>query len=112
VLALAAGSGAQAGSCGWQYCWGAVAMGPHGAYGWAAGQFSEQDAVNVAQAGCGYNCNVLKTFYNTCGALARAGNGGWGFGWTGSRGGAENLALGYCAQRGSNCQVTVWACSQ
>ena len=80
AVAMVLAPAAHAGSCGYDYCWGAVGFGPNGAWGYSYGQFSEDEAVNVAQDGCGWNCTVVKTFYNTCGAIAVADNGGWGWG--------------------------------
>ena len=79
VCSIAAGA-ASAGQCGWDYCWGAVGFGPGGAYGYAYSHYSETDAYNAAQDGCGWNCTEVKTFYNTCGAMAVGVNDGWGWG--------------------------------
>lgn len=104
-------SQAQAGACGYKYCWGAVGIGYDGAYGWSHSQYSEAEAISAAQAGCHGECIEIRTFYNTCGAIAVASNGSWGFGWSGSRGGAESNAMNYCRQGGYNCQIKVWSCS-
>ena len=111
AVALMTAGAAQAGQCGYEYCWGAVGTSANGHWGWATGQWSEQDAVNRVQAECGGNCDAIRTFYNTCGAMARASNGGWGFGWAPTRGQAETLSLQYCRNEGPNCRVLVWACS-
>ena len=100
-----------AGECGYDYCWGAVGIGPGGAWGYSYGQFSETDAVNVLQGECGWDCDNVHTFYNTCGAIAEGSQGNWGFGWAGSRAEAEGNALGYCYQNGGGCAIKVWACS-
>lgn len=102
---------AVAGQCGYDYCWGAVGMGPGGAWGYSYGQYSESDAINVLQEECGWDCDTVRTFYNTCGALAEGNTGNWGFGWAGTRSQAENNALGYCSDYGGGCDVRVWACS-
>jgi len=111
AVAMVLAPAAHAGSCGYDYCWGAVGFGPNGAWGYSYGQFSEDEAVNVAQDGCGWNCTVVKTFYNTCGAIAVADNGGWGWGWAPSRSDAESTAIAYCVENGRNCRVRAWACS-
>lgn len=110
ALAFAAGPVA-AGQCGYQYCWGAVGFGPGGAAGWAHSYPSQQDAYNAVQSNCGWDCTQIKTFYNTCGAIAVGANDGWGWGHSPSRAGAESLALGYCNQYDYGCSVRVWACS-
>ena len=110
ALALAAGPAA-AGQCGYQYCWGAVGFGPGGAYGWAHSYASQQEAYNRVYQECGGNCTQIKTFYNTCGAMAVGANNGWGWGHSPSRAGAENSAMGYCNQYDYGCSVRVWACS-
>lgn len=113
LLALASmSSPAWAGSCGYDYCWGAVAVGSQGSYGYAHSWGSEQEAYDAAMSGCEYDCTIIRTFYNTCAAIAVADNGGWGWGYDASRELAESLAMSYCMDQGYNCQVEVWACSQ
>lgn len=102
---------AQAGQCGYAYCWGAVAVGDYGAWGYAYGQPSDTAAANVAQSGCEGNCNILKTFYNSCAAIAVGNNGGWGWAYEKNRELAESSAMNYCMDYGRNCEVKVWACS-
>lgn len=111
VAAMGLGSAAVAGQCGYDYCWGAVGVGPNGAWAYSYGMWSEQEAYNAAQDECGWNCTTVKTFYNTCGAIARADNGalGWGFEYT--RELAESTAINWCMDVGYNCRVVVWACS-
>lgn len=90
--------------------WGAVGIGPNGAYGWSADYGSESGAIGRVRAECP-GCDNIKTFYNACGAMASGRNGAWGWGWAGSRWQAEQLAIQYCRDYGSNCQLRVWACS-
>ena len=59
-------------------CWGAVGVGPGGAWGNAYDYPSERAAAQVAQNNCGGRCTTVKTFYNTCGAIAQGDGGGWG----------------------------------
>ena len=110
VASVVAAGSAQAGQCGYDYCWGAVGFGPNGIIGWSFGQWSEEAAYNVAQDGCGWGCTEVKTFYNTCGAMAR-GDGGWGWATESTRAGAEYSAVNYCSDHGRNGQDVVWACS-
>jgi hypothetical protein len=111
VVLAQAGPGA-AGSCGYPYCWGAVAIGPGGAYGFSHSWASEQQAYDSAQTGCEWDCTVVQTFYNSCAAIAVADNGGWGWGYDSTRYAAESRAMSYCAEQGYNCRVRVWSCSQ
>jgi hypothetical protein len=111
LLASGLAQGAAAGQCGYEYCWGAVGIGPNGAYGWAHSHVSEEAAYNAAQSGCGWNCTNVRTFYNSCGAMAEADNGGWGWAWDRTRELAESAAISYCMDYGYNCRVVVWACS-
>ena len=106
------GAAAQAGACGYAYCWGAVTIGPGGAWGYAVGQANEQTAVNMAAQGCQYNCTDTYTFANACAASAVGNNGYVGWGEAQSRWDAEALAMGYCAQGSGGCGIQVWACSQ
>lgn len=104
---------ANAGSCGYDYCWGAVAFNPDtGAYGFAHSYFSEGQAASAAQEACSYNCPELKTFANQCGAAAIGNNGGFGWGVGNSRYDAESTAISYCTNYDYGCQVLVWSCSQ
>jgi hypothetical protein len=106
------GGAAEAGQCGHAQCWGAVGIGPNGAYGYSFDAPSESRAISIAQSGCGGNCTQIKTFYNTCGAMAQGSNGAWGFGWANTRGQAEANAMAYCRQNGPNCGISVWSCSR
>ncbi|WP_397541571.1 DUF4189 domain-containing protein [Roseovarius salis] len=107
VLAAPAG----AGQCGYQYCWGAVGFGPYGAAGWAHSYASQAGAYNRVFQECGGNCTQIKTFYNSCGAIAAGANNGWGWGTAQSRAQAQNIAMGYCNQYDVGCSVRAWACS-
>ena len=111
ALMFAAASPANAGECGYANCWGAVGIGPGGALGFSHSYPSEQQAVDVAQSGCQGNCDNIRTFYNTCGAMASGYNSAWGFGWADTRAQAESNALGFCREHGSNCSIRAWACS-
>lgn len=91
--------------------WGAIGIGPGGAYGYSYGYGSENGAYNRVAQECQYDCTEIRTFFNTCAAMAVASNGGWGWSTGGTRGAAESGALSYCRQYGSGCQVRVWACS-
>ncbi len=112
VCALMLPGAALAGSCGYTECWGAVAAGSNGSWGYAYGKISEQAAYDGAQGGCNWNCTEVRTFYNACGAIAVASNGATGWAIDTSRETAESAALGYCAQSGRNCTVRAWACSK
>lgn len=100
-----------AGQCGYDYCWGAVGIGPGGAWGFSHSYISEQGAINAVQGECGGDCNNIRTFYNTCGAMAEGNSGNWGFGWGATQGIAESNALNFCYQNGPGCTVKVWSCS-
>ncbi|MBL6427554.1 MULTISPECIES: DUF4189 domain-containing protein [Maritimibacter] len=91
--------------------WGAVCIGPGGAWGYAHSYGSESGAYNRALQESQYDCEEVRTFFNTCAAMAVASNGGWGWSTGNSRGQAEAGAMSYCRQYGSGCQVRVWACS-
>ncbi|MCP4820813.1 MAG: DUF4189 domain-containing protein [Shimia sp.] len=106
-----AATSATAGECGYEYCWGAVGIGPDGAWAYSYGQYSEAEARNVVQSECGGNCDVVEAFYNTCGALSEGTDGNWGFGWAETRELAEGTSLDYCDDYGTGCRVRVWACS-
>lgn len=110
-LVIFAGA-AQAGSCGYEYCWGALGVAGNGAYGWSYGQGSESDAINVAQRGCKGQCSVIKTFYNTCGAISVGDGFGWGWAWDNDQEIAKSISMSYCMDNAYNCAPRVWACSK
>jgi hypothetical protein len=111
LVFLTAPAAALAGNCGYDNCYGAVAVGQNGAWGYAYGQISAAAAASAAQSGCKGNCDVVRTFANTCGAIAIADNGGWGWSTGRTRAAAIDSALAYCDEYGPNCQVQAWACS-
>lgn len=82
-----------------------------GAYGYSHSYISEGDAISAAQPGCSYSCPEVKTFYNQCGAAAIGVTGGYGWGFGLSRFEAESVALSYCSNYDTGCQVLVWSCS-
>lgn len=65
---------AEAGDCGYAYCWGAVAVGPAGAIGYSYSFGSADAAYDAAQEGCEWDCTIVQTFYNSCAAIATADN--------------------------------------
>lgn len=113
ALMIAAGipGATAAGECGFVNCWGAVGLGPNGARGFSFGQYSEARAVIQLQEECGGDCDTIKTFYNSCGAMAQGDGGGWGFGIASNASQAAHHALGYCSNYGGGCTVEAWACS-
>ncbi|GAA6180550.1 MULTISPECIES: DUF4189 domain-containing protein [unclassified Shimia] len=111
TAAIFAGQSVLAGQCGYAYCWGAVAIGPNGAWGYSHSHYSEQNATHALQTECEWDCDNVHTFYNTCGAIAKAHAGNWGFGKGSTRQSAEYSALAYCSQYGDGCEVKVWSCS-
>ncbi|MEW6533957.1 MAG: DUF4189 domain-containing protein [Thermodesulfobacteriota bacterium] len=84
-----------------------------GRYGYSYDYGSRGDAESAAVTNCARSdCQVKVWFRNSCGALARAGNGalGYGFGFA-DRSGAESRALAECGARGSSCRIVSWACT-
>lgn len=73
---------------------------------------SRSQAESAALSECGSSdCEVKVWFSNACGALATGDDGSVGWGWSGSRSGAESRALRECRQRASGCRVRCWACT-
>jgi uncharacterized protein DUF4189 len=88
--------------------WGAIAYdSKSGAYGFAVDVKTKREAESGAFAKCGSNCDLIKTFRDSCGVVAV---GGKRVTWeTGaSREIAETKALKKC---GDGCAVKVWACT-
>jgi len=91
--------------------WGAVAVGPWGAYGWAVDAASEAEAEAGALSGCDGQCTQKFSFHDTCGAIAIGGERAfWGTGAEQSA--AEQAALEACrAQIEGSCEAIVGACA-
>ncbi len=58
-----------------------------------------------------YDCQIATYFYNACGAVARASNGGWGADWGDDRARRRATRWRPCYNRGDNCRVVRWACT-
>lgn len=63
-----------------------------------------------ARSGTG-DCQVVISFRNACGALAKAPNGAYGSGWGTDRTLAETYAVQSCSQYAGGCQVIRWVCT-
>lgn len=92
-------------------CWGAVGVGPNGAWGNAYDYPSQNAAAQAVQNRCGGNCTTIKTFFNSCGAIAQGDFGGWGWAWNVNKNEALSSAIAYCVPNDRNCRVTTWACT-
>lgn len=108
--AVFAASAAWPANCGFEYCWGAVGVGPEGEWGWSSGYAVENGAIAKVQNACP-DCTTIETFYNTCGAMALGSDGAYGFGRADTRGAAERSAISFCADFGAECRPVVWSCS-
>lgn len=111
VAGVVISGAAFAGQYGYAKCWGAVGIGTGGNWAFSHSYSRESGAINRAQNECSGRCDNIKTFYNTCGAMAEGTSNAWGFGWAGTQWQAEQNALGYCQQYGNNCTISVWSCS-
>ncbi len=105
-------SPAHAGMCGYDYCWGALAIGSGWASGRATGMRTAPDAHDLALQRCGPDCETVEVFYNSCAAIAGNRDGTWTFGLGETRREAETRAMTACEDEGSWCQFRVWACSR
>lgn len=103
---------ANANHCGSSRCWGAVGFGPNGARAFSHSYRQENSAYNRVYDECGGNCTIIKTFFNSCGAIASGPNGGWGWGYAPGRGRAERIAMDYCRKNTRGCRIRAWACSK
>ena len=84
-----------------------------GQYGYSYDYSTETMAKAQALSNCGdVSCHVYVWFRNACGALAKADNGDLGWGWSGSRGGAEARAIAKCQSvSGRSCNIVCWTCT-
>jgi hypothetical protein len=82
-----------------------------GAHGYSYDFGSRGEAEERALAECGRGCEVVLWFKNACGALAAGPDHGYGVGWSGSRREAEAIAMRYCRENSSDCEVVRWVCT-
>ena len=109
LVAFAFSLDAAAARYGKRQLWGSIAYSTKtGAYGYAVDRKTKRDAEAEAFRICGTNCDLLRTFRDSCGAIAEKPK---RFVWeTGaSREIAERKALQKCG--GAECKIAVWACT-
>jgi hypothetical protein len=111
ALALAPSSAYAA--CDVGNCWGAVAFGPGGAWGYAVNYPTRGIAGRMAQRQCRGTCSHILTFLNSCGAYASGPSANQYYGWGNAmtRYQAEAIAMRECNARGPYCRVRVWGCT-
>lgn len=107
-----AGAAAQAGQCGYEYCWGALTAGPGGAAGRASGMRTAPGAFDWATKACGSACDRAEVFVNSCAFIVENAAGARHFGWHEDRAEAERRARAACEAGGARCRVRIWACSR
>lgn len=109
VVVGAIGAGPQQAKA--QELWGAVVVGPDGAYGWSSNQWTEQAAESLAMDYCQGQCTQGFTFYDSCGAISVA----WDQAFMGhgdTQEVAEAEALYAChIEMDGGCEIMVWACT-
>jgi uncharacterized protein DUF4189 len=109
ALAVALLPQAQAATSSKKQLWGAIAYSSTtGAFGYAVDQPTKRSAETEAFRQCSSDCDVIRTFRGTCGAIATAER---RFAWdTGaSREIAEMKARKKCGAE--SCRIAVWACT-
>ncbi|MGI5128763.1 DUF4189 domain-containing protein [Pseudonocardia sp. CA-107938] len=108
--ALATAGAADAATPGGGY-WAAIAVSQRtGSVGYGYDYPTVEAAKSAAVQRCGRSdCRVAVYVINGCVALAQARNGAWGTAWSGSRAGAERIAVQHTA--GSGARVIGWACT-
>ena len=91
--------------------WASIAVSQRtGNVGYAYDAATLAAANNAAVSKCGASdCRVAVYVTNGCVAIAQARNGAWGTAWSGTRAGAEQIALDHTA--GSGARVIGWACT-
>jgi Domain of unknown function (DUF4189) len=100
---------AAAARAGKRQLWGAIAYNSKtGVYGFIVDQKTKREAESAAFAQCGPDCDLIKTFRDSCGVVAAAGKRVvWETG--ASHEIAQSKALRKCG--GDGCAVKVWACT-
>jgi hypothetical protein len=89
--------------------WGSIAYNSKsGSYGYAVDRTTRRDAETEAFRLCGANCDLVRTFRNSCGAVAARPN-RVASDTGASREIAEAKALKKCGR--GECKIAVWACT-
>jgi len=89
--------------------WGSIAYSTKtGSYGFAVDRATKRDAETEAFRLCGANCNLVRSFRNSCGAVAARPN-RVASDTGASREIAETKALKKCGA--AECRIAVWACT-
>ena len=91
--------------------WGAIAVGPRGAYGWAVDFPSRAAAEAAALRECGGSCTRKLSFADACAAYATTPNMDFGWAVRDSKEDAQLVAMQECSKYGQGCQVRVWGCT-
>jgi hypothetical protein len=88
--------------------WGAIAYSSEtGLYGYAVDRRTKREAESEAFRQCGSDCDLIRTFRDSCGAIAeKPGKFAWETG--ASQEIVEKKALKKC---GAGCKIAVWACT-
>jgi hypothetical protein len=109
VVLAALATGAEAARAGKRQLWGAIAYNSRtGGYGFAVDRKTRREAEAEAFSQCGSSCDLIKTFRDSCGAIAvKPKRAIWETG--ASREIAETKALKKCG--GDSCKIAVWACT-
>lgn len=91
--------------------WGAVALGPGGAYGFALHTDTGSDAERAARAACHSACTRVLAFHDGCGAVAmgRKGVGAWAFGASADE--ARQHAIELCTLDAEGCRIRAQGCT-
>ncbi len=113
VVTAIAMTGTDAKACGYERCFGALAVGPNGTTGRSSGRRTAPEAFKRAQLACGGGCDRIEVFHSGCAAMAQAPLGAPDFGFGSEKEAAEDEALLHCAQNGDKgCRVRAWVCSR
>ena len=86
----------------------------NGDYGWSADFDNQTDAEQKALAGCASSssCKIVYDFWNSCAALAAAGDGSYSIQGGDNQDAAQRSALADCARNGGlGCEIKVWGCT-
>ncbi len=100
-------------ACGYERCFGALALDPNGVTARASGQRTAPGAFERASIACGGRCDRIEVFHSGCAAMARAPLGLPEFGFGIDRRAANREALELCrVHGGKGCRVRAWVCSR
>ena len=103
----------QVGTCGWERCFGAIAICEDGTTRHTTGLRTGPDAYDKARAGCPGEGAKVEIFWNSCGVVSESGHGQRAFAWDELLETAKAKSVTACEEEGDrSCYIRDWICAK